>query len=362
MNVFDHPDFDDHEQVVFCSDPDVGLRAIIAVHNTRLGPALGGCRMWPYDSEAAALTDVLRLARGMTYKTAVAGLPLGGGKSVVIGHPRRHKSPGLMRAMGRAVDRLGGRYIAAEDSGTGVADLKAMAKETPHVAGIVEKRNPDGSVRTGDPSPVTAYGVFVGLQAAVRCRLGRTDLSGLRVAVQGVGNVGFRLAQRLVQAGARVWIADVYAEQAARAARELGVETVPPVAIFGLDVDVFAPCALGGAINERTLSQLRARIIAGAANNQLASPKLATEITNRGILYAPDYVINAGGIIDVHYERVGYDTATVLRHVEGIADTLEQIFRRAEAEGRSTAAIADQIAEERFRPAAERQPALSAHG
>ncbi len=362
MNVFKHPGFDDHEQVVFCSDPATGLRAIIAVHSTRLGPALGGCRMWPYDSEQAALTDVLRLARGMTYKTAIAGLPLGGGKSVIIGDPRRHKSAALMRAMGRAVDGLGGRYIAAEDSGTGVADLKAMASETPHVAGVAEKRNPDGSVRAGDPSPVTAYGVYVGLQAAVRFRLGREDLRGLRVAVQGVGNVGFRLAQRLVEAGARVWIADVYAEQAVRASRELDVEAVSPKAIFSLDVDVFAPCALGGAINDRTLPQLKASVIAGAANNQLAAPNLAAELTARGILYAPDYVINAGGIIDVHYERVGYQPTTVLRHVEGIAATLQEIFCRAEAEGRSTAEVADQVAEERFRPPPTRHQALRAHG
>jgi leucine dehydrogenase len=348
MSVFSHPDFDHHEQVVFCNDPKTGLEAIVAVHNTNLGPALGGCRMWPYETDAEALTDVLRLSRGMSYKSAVAGLPLGGGKSVIIGDPRRDKSPQLMRAMGVAVERLSGRYIAAEDSGTGVTDMKAMGTQTRHVAGIAEKRNPDGTVRTGDPSPATAYGTFVGLKSAVRSRLGTDDLTGLRVAVQGVGNVGFRLAKHLVEAGARVWVSDIYPDQVDRAVRQSGATAVAPEAIFGLEVDVFAPCALGGAINDDSLEVLKASIVAGAANNQLQSPHHGRLLAERNVLYAPDYVINAGGIIDVYYERVGHDMAQVLAHVDGIGNTLDEIFSRARDEGRTTAELADQVAEERF--------------
>ncbi len=348
MSVFSHPDFDHHERVVFCNDSETGLRAIIAVHNTHLGPALGGCRMWPYPTEADAVRDVLRLSRGMTYKSALAGLPLGGGKSVIIGDPRKDKSEALMRAMGSAVEGLGGRYIAAEDSGTGVADIKAMATQTAHVAGVAEKRNPDGTLRSGDPSPATAYGTFVGLKAAVRSRLGTDDLTGLRVAIQGVGSVGFRLAKHLTDAGARLWVTDIHPDQARRAVQELGVVAVAPDAIFDLDVDVFAPCALGGTINDQTLNRLRAVVIAGAANNQLQSLDHARTLAERDILYAPDYVINAGGIIDIHYERTGYETGPLTAHLEGIGDTLNEIFLRARQAGCTTAELADRIAEERF--------------
>lgn len=348
MSVFSHPDFDQHERVVFCHDSETGLRAIIAVHNTHLGPALGGCRMWPYSTEAEAIRDVLRLSRGMTYKSAVAGLPLGGGKSVIIGDPRKDKSDALMRAMGEAVEGLGGRYIAAEDSGTGVADMKAMAARTTHVAGVAEKRNSDGTLRSGDPSPATAYGTFVGLKAAVRCRLGTEDLTGLRVAIQGVGSVGFRLAKHLADAGARLWVTDIHPDQTQRAVRELGAVAVAPDAIFDLDVDVFSPCALGGTINDQSLERLRAVVVAGAANNQLQSPDHAHALAKRDILYAPDYVINAGGIIDIHYERTGYEAGRLMAHLEGIGTTLDEIFRRAGQAGCTTAELADQIAEERF--------------
>ncbi len=348
MAVFSTVDFADHEQVVFASDDKSGLKAIIAVHNSNLGPALGGCRMWPYASEEEALRDVLRLSRGMTYKSAMANLKLGGGKSVVIGNPRTGKTPELLAALARAVDKLNGRYIAAEDSGTSVEDMKFMAQYTPHVAGVKDKPT-DGGTRSGDPSPATAYGTFVGIQAAVKERLGRDSLEGLKVAVQGVGHVGLDLARQLKEAGARLWITDIHREAILHAARELDATVVAPDAIFGLDVDVFAPCALGAVINDHTVPQLKAKIVAGAANNQLAEPRHGMELMRRGILYAPDYVINAGGIIDVYYERVGYDHAAVKRHIEGIHDNLMEVFVRARKEERPTGEVADAIAEERFR-------------
>ncbi len=349
MSVFSTRDFADHEQVVFCSDARSGLKAIIAVHNSNLGPALGGCRMWPYASEEEAVRDVLRLSRGMTYKSAMAGLKLGGGKSVIIGNPRTDKSPELLAAFARAVDRLGGSYIAAEDSGTGVEDMKYMSQFTRHVSGIVDKPS-DGGTRSGDPSPSTAYGTFVGIRAAVRERLGRDSLEGLRVAVQGLGHVGLDLAHQLKAAGAKLWVTDIHREPLVRAAKELEATVVAPEEIFGLDVDVFAPCALGAIVNDHTLPQLKAKIVAGAANNQLAEPRHGAALMQRGILYAPDYVINAGGIIDVYYERTGnFDAAALKRHIERIEDNLMEIFARARQEERPTGEVADAIAEERFR-------------
>jgi leucine dehydrogenase len=347
MSVFSTKDFADHEQVVFCCDPDSGLKAIIAIHNRNRGPALGGCRMWPYASEEEAVRDVLRLSRGMTYKSAISNLDLGGGKSVIIGNPRTQKTDALLRAMARFVDSLGGRYIAAEDSGTSIDDIRIMRQETAHVAGIMDKES-DTGVRSGDPSPATAYGVFVGLKAAVKYGLGRDDLHGLRVAVQGVGNVGFDLARQLKEAGAKLWVCDIYEEQVQRAVKELGATPVGTDDIYDLDVDVFAPCAMGAIINDQTLSRLRARVIAGAANNQLAEPRHSEELQQRGICYAPDYVINAGGIIDVYHERIGFVREKLLRHIDGIFDTLMEIFERARREERPTAEVANAIAEERF--------------
>ncbi len=348
MKFFEHDDFDAHEQVCFCHDKDAGLRAIIAIHNTALGPALGGVRMWPYASEADALADVLRLSRGMTYKSALAGLPLGGGKSVIIGDPATGKSRQLMLAMGQAVHRLAGRYIAAEDSGTTVEDLKAMREVTPHVVGIQDKPTAQGGIRTGDPSPATAYGVFVGIRAAVAHRLRRDDLKGVRVAVQGVGSVGFKLAKRLAAQGARLWLTDIDADRARLACDELGAEQVAAEDIFTVDVDVFAPCAMGAVINDDTAARLQACIVAGAANNQLAQARHADTLAARDILYAPDYVINAGGVIDVALERESFDVDAVNARVEGIGATLSEIFARAAREGRNTSEIADQIARERF--------------
>jgi leucine dehydrogenase len=354
MSVFEHPELAGHEQIVFCHDPGSGLRTIIAIHDTTLGPALGGVRMWPYRDERQALEDVLRLSRGMTYKAALAGLALGGGKAVILGDPRRDKTPAMMRAMGRCIDRLGGRYLGAEDSGTGVADLKLMALETAHVVGIQDKQAANGR-RSGDPSPATAYGVRVGIQVAAARRLGRTGLAGLRVAIQGVGNVGLSLGRYLNEAGAALWVCDLHEEQLRRAVQELGAQAVAPEQVYDLAVDVLAPCALGAVINDDTLARLRARIVAGSANNQLAQPRHGRALAERGILYAPDYVINAGGLIDVANELTGHERARVLRQVEGIGDTLQQIFARAEAEGLATSDVADRLAEERLQAARARR-------
>ncbi|NIR31585.1 MAG: Glu/Leu/Phe/Val dehydrogenase [Gammaproteobacteria bacterium] len=351
MSVFNAPAFDDHEQVVFCHDGSAGLQAIIAIHNTNRGPSLGGCRMWAYASEQEALHDVLRLSKGMTYKSAMAHLDLGGGKSVIMGNPRQDKNERLLRALGRYVDTLGGRYIIAEDAGTSVEDMKAIGEATRHVVGIADKVTGEGGTRSGDPSPATAYGVFIGLRAAVKHRLGRDDLDGLKVAVQGVGHVGYKLAKQLHEAGARLWVSDIYDDEAQRAARDLGAAVVPPEHAYDQEVDVFAPCALGAVINDDTLPRMRAKVIAGAANNQLAEDRHGEELMRRNILYAPDYVINAGGLIDVAYEREpgGYDRDKMLRHIERIDDTLIEIFERADAERLPTSVVADKIAEERFK-------------
>ena len=347
--VFDHDDFAGHEQVVHCRDPATGLKAIIAIHNTNRGPALGGCRMWPYASNHDALTDVLRLSRGMTYKSAMANLDLGGGKAVIIGDPRTDKTEALLRSFGRFLQGLGGRFIVAEDSGTSVADIKIIAEESEYVAGIADKTTADGTLRSGDPSPATAYGVFMGIKAAVKQRLGRDHLEGLRFAVQGVGNVGYRLAKHLHENGARLWVTDLYDDRVKRAVAEFDAVAVGPEDIFALDVDVFSPCALGGAINDQTLTQLRAAVVAGAANNQLTQQRHGEELMQRGILYAPDYVINAGGIIDISLELFGFDQDKLDRRLEGIHDTLMEIFERAEREQLPSGVVADHIAEERFR-------------
>ena len=348
MPVLTHPEFDNHELVAYHRDPKSGLRAIIAVHSTALGKGLGGCRMWPYADEDEALTDVLRLSRGMTYKAAMAGLAQGGGKSVILGDPRRDKTPAMMRAMGRFVDTLGGRYIAAEDSGTSVADVRLMAEETRHVGGLT---GPEAQAagRTGDPSPATAYGVFVGIQSAVRWKLSRTDLRGLKVAIQGLGNVGYRLAKHLHEAGAKLWVTDLHAPAVERCVKELGATAVGMDQIFAVDAEVFAPCAMGAIINDRTLPQLKAGIVAGAANNQLATPRHGQALLARGILYAPDYVINAGGIIEIWYEGPGYDERKVRAHLDQIGQTLTTVFERAKQEQHPTGEIADRMAEERFR-------------
>ena len=308
MAVFTNAAFDNHEQVAFGQDRDSGLKAIIAVHNTRLGPAVGGCRMFAYASEYDALNDVLRLSRGMTYKSALAGLPFGGGKSVIIGDPRSDKTPELLHAMGRFVDSLGGRYVAAEDSGTGVADIRTMSEVTPHVSGLQE-----GAEHGGDPSPSTAYGVYLGIRTAVNHRLGADSMKGLRVAIQGLGNVGFHLAGFLKQDGAEVVGADVNADNLRRAVGVHGIEVVDPDLILSQEADVLAPCAMGAVLTERSIDSLRVGIVAGAANNQLEKEEQAIHLWDRGILYCPDFLINAGGIIDVYHQRIGSDKPVMRR-------------------------------------------------
>jgi len=345
MAVFDDPAFDAHEQVMFCDDPRSGLRAIVAIHNTSRGAALGGCRMWAYDDSDAALTDVLRLSRGMTYKSALANLPFGGGKAVVIGDPARDKSPALFRTLGRFVDSLGGRYTVAEDVGVGLDDVETMATETRHVAGV----RAGGS---GDPSPATAYGVFVGIKAAVKHRIGgepiqRDRLDGVSVAIQGVGHVGFELARQLAGAGAEVHVADIHGDRVERTVQELGARPVTGD-FMSAEVDVLAPCALGGVIDDASLPRIRAKVVAGAANNQLAEARHGPALRDRGILYAPDYVINAGGIINISYEGPDYEQSRAFSHVALIHDTLLAIFQRADRDGQASSDAADRLAEERF--------------
>jgi len=344
MSVFSNPSYDGHERVLFGHDGETGLKSIIAIHNTALGPAVGGCRMWPYESDAAALEDALRLARGMTYKSALAGLPFGGGKAVIIGDSRTEKTPALMRAMGRLVDELGGRYLVAEDVGTTVADMDIIATVTKHVTGT--------SNSGGNPSPYTAYGVFQGIRAAVEHKLRRNaELEGIDVAIQGLGSVGYDLARRLHGAGARLHVADINSEALTRAADEFGATTVDTHDIHAIDVDVFAPCALGGAINDQTIGDINATIVAGSANNQLGERRHGAELAARGILYAPDYVINAGGIIELAYSPDfgrEHDEDAIRTHIDGLYDTLMEIFERADEATAATNEIANKMAEERF--------------
>jgi leucine dehydrogenase len=347
MAVFDNAAFDHHERVLFCADPASGLRAIVAIHNTSRGPALGGCRMWPYRDAEAALTDVLRLSRGMTYKSALAGLPYGGGKAVILGDPARDKSPGLFHALGRAVEDLGGRYTIAEDAGITVDDVQQIGAATRHVAGV-----PAGG--SGDPSPATAYGVFVGIKAAVKHRIGgdairqHDRLDGLTVAIQGIGQVGWELARQLGAAGAKVLVTDIDPERVRRAERALGVDALAGDDFWSAEADVLAPCALGGGLDAEAVGRIRAKIVAGAANNQLATPEQGQQLARRGILYTPDYVLNAGGIINISHEGPDYDRGRAFAHVALIHDTLLTIFQRADQQGTATSDAADRLAEEHF--------------
>ncbi len=338
--IFNEHNFDDHEQVVFVSEPKSGLRAIIAVHNTHLGPAMGGCRMWKYANEAQAVNDVLRLSRGMTYKNAVAGLPIGGGKSVIIGDPKQDKTPALFEALGEALERLGGRYVTAEDVGTSPADMAHVARKTSYVAGL-------GA--SGDPSPYTALGCFVGAQAAVKHHLKRDSLDGLVVALQGLGHVGYDYARRLRAAGAKLIVADIDQAALQRAQEELGAQVVSIDAIYDVEADIYAPCALGATLNPDTLARLKVKIVAGAANNQLATADIGELLRKKDILYAPDFVINAGGIIKVCYEYLNKPESDVEAHVCTIGNTLTEVFERAEREGVATSVVADRVAEKRFK-------------
>ncbi len=333
-----------HEQVVYCFDHTTGLRALIGIHSTVLGPALGGCRMWNYANEHEAVRDVLRLARGMTYKAALAGLALGGGKSVIFGDPASGKSEALLRSFGRYVRSLGGRYITAQDVSISNADLLHIRKETEHVVGL-----PVEMGGTGDPSPMTALGVFNGIKAAVAHRLRRDSLRGVRVAVQGCGNVGAKLCHLLHNEGAELYIGDLDEAKTAPLVASCGAKVLDNEALLRAEVDVFAPCALGAVLHRASIVQLRAKIVAGGANNQLADERVHDEmLRTRHILYAPDYVINAGGLISVSYE-IKKLAGTAAEKTKAIYDTLLEIFHRAEQQGEGTGKTANRIAEERVR-------------
>jgi leucine dehydrogenase len=344
MSVFEHIDGDGYEQIVYCSDDSSGLKAIIAIHSTALGPALGGTRFYPYDTEQEALIDVLRLSRGMTYKAAAAGLDLGGGKAVIIGDPRRIKTEELLRAYGRFIETLGGRYITAEDVGTALEDMDTVRRESRWVTGC--SKTYGGS---GDPSPVTAYGVLQGIKACAVEVFGDASLKGRTVALQGVGKVGHALCGYLVEEGADVTIGDIDVDNLAKAVGDYGVKTTPLETIHAQECEIFAPCALGGGINDDTISELRCKIIAGAANNQLAREEHGDKLRDMGILYAPDFVINAGGLINVEDELRGYDRERALQKVDGIFKALQLIFGLARERNLSTARAAMEYAEDRIR-------------
>ena len=317
-----------HERVLFCSNPEVGLKAIIAVHSTVLGPGLGGVRMWPYKSLDEALLDVLRLSRGMTYKSAAAGLHLGGGKAVILGDPKKDKSEELFRSFGRYVESLHGLYITAEDVGTDMEDMEMVLAETRWVTGV-SASNGGG----GDPSPVTAFGVLLGMKAAAQWQLGDASLKGRTVAIQGLGNVGYHLARYVKDEGAKIFGTDIDTEATAKAKEELGVEIVPPGEILEVECDILAPCALGAVLNDRTIPKLRCKVVAGAANNQLENEdRDGQALHDRGILYAPDFVGNAGGLINVYNELQGYNRDTAMRMARGISNGMLRLFEIARAQ------------------------------
>lgn len=340
MAVFNHPEFDQHEQVVFCSDAETGLKAIIAVHSTRLGPAVGGCRLWDYVSDEDAIVDVLRLSRGMTYKNAMAGLPLGGGKSVIIGNAKTIKSEALFRAFGRMVHRLNGSYYSAEDVNITTHDIMQVNQETPFVAGLEGK--------SGNPAPFTALGTYQGIKAAAQHQFGSADLAGKTVAIQGLGSVGFYLCEHLHKEGAKLIVTDINQDAVNRAVTQFGATAVGLDEIYAVEADIYAPCALGATLNDETIPQLKAKVVAGCANNQLKRPEHGEKLRELGILYAPDYVINAGGIINVAFEMrpQGYNAAESTAKVMQIFDTLLNIFRRADADNAPTSTIADVMAQE----------------
>jgi len=344
VGVFDLINGEGYEQVVHFSDPQSGLKAIIAIHSTELGPALGGTRCYPYETEEEALVDVLRLAKGMTYKAAAAGLDLGGGKAVIIGDPQRIKSEELLRAYGRFVETLGGRYITAADVGTVLSDMDTVRRESRWVTGCSHTYG--GS---GDPSPVTAFGVLQGMKASALEVFGDASLKDRTVAVQGVGKVGFALCGYLVAEGAKVTIGDINLDNLARAVSTHGVETTSLDDIHKMEADIFAPCALGGGINDDTINEFNCKIIAGAANNVLARPEHGDKLRDLGILYAPDFVINAGGLINVEDELRGYDRERAMQKVTGIYKAMQLIYGLAKERGISTAQAAEEYAESRIR-------------
>jgi leucine dehydrogenase len=343
MELFKYLEKYDYEQVVFCQDKSSGLKAIIAIHDTTLGPALGGTRMWTYESEEAAIEDALRLAKGMTYKNAAAGLNLGGGKTVIIGDPRKDKNEEMFRAFGRYIQGLNGRYITAEDVGTTVADMDLIHEETDYVTGISPAF---GS--SGNPSPVTAYGVYLGMKAAAKEAFGTDSLEGKVIAVQGIGNVAYTLCEYLHKEGAQLIVTDINKDAVQRAVEAFGARAVDPNEIYSVECDIYAPCALGATINDDTIPQLKARVIAGSANNQLKDTRHGDIIHEMGIVYAPDYVINAGGVINVADELYGYNHERALKKVEQLYTSIEKIIEISKRDGVPTYVAADRMVEERI--------------
>ncbi len=342
--VFGQQSFNDHEQIVFCNDPDTGLKAIIGIHNTVLGPALGGTRMWNYATEWDALNDVLRLSRGMSFKSAITGLNLGGGKAVIIGDAKTQKTPELMKRFGEFVHSLSGKYITAEDVGMETADMDLVRTVTPYVTGISEDKG-----GAGNPSPITAYGVFMGMKAAAQYAYGSDNLEGKKVLVQGIGHVGEVLVEHITNEGAEVYISDINQQRLESVRDSYGAKIFTGENVYAADVDIYAPCALGATINDNTINALKAKVIAGAANNQLADENLHGHmLQERGIVYAPDFLINAGGIINVYAELENYDKQEIIRKTENIFDTTLEILAMAETDGITSHQAALKIAVERI--------------
>ena len=343
MEIFKYMEKYDYEQLVFCQDEASGLKAVIAIHDTTLGPALGGARMWTYASEENAIEDALRLARGMTYKNAAAGLNLGGGKTVIIGDPFKDKNEEMFRALGRFIQGLNGRYITAEDVGTTVSDMDLIHEETNYVTGISPAF---GS--SGNPSPVTAYGVYRGMKAAAKEAFGSDSLEGLKVSVQGLGNVAYKLCEYLHNEGAKLVVTDINQAAIDRVVNDFDAIAVAPDEIYAQEVDIFSPCALGAILNDETIPQLKAKVIAGSANNQLKDSRHGDYLHELGIVYAPDYVINAGGVINVSDELYGYNRERAMKRVDGIYDSIEKIFAISKRDGIPTYVAANRLAEERI--------------
>ncbi|MGE4347721.1 MAG: Glu/Leu/Phe/Val dehydrogenase dimerization domain-containing protein [Flavobacteriaceae bacterium] len=342
--VFGQESFNDHEQIVFCHDKDTGLKAIIGIHNTVLGPALGGTRMWKYNNEWEALNDVLRLSRGMTYKSAISGLNLGGGKAVIIGDSKTDKTPEMIKRFGEFVHSLSGKYITAEDVGTTTPDMDLIRDITPHVTGISESKG--GS---GNPSPITGFGVYMGLKAAAKFQFGTDNLEGKKIMVQGIGHVGETLVSYLTKEGAIVQIADINEEKLKEVANKYGASIYRGDDLYSEEIDIYAPCALGATINDQTVNKIKAKVIAGAANNQLANEIVHGQILkDRGIVYAPDFLINAGGIINVYGEIVGYGKEEALKRTENIYNTTLQTLNFAKENDITTHLAAFQVAQQRI--------------
>ncbi len=340
MKIFDYMEKYGHEQLVFCYDATSGLKAIIGVHDTTLGPALGGTRIWDYETEEDAIIDVLRLSRGMTYKNAVAGLNIGGGKAVIMGDPQTIKTEELLRAFGRYVESLGGRYITAEDMNATTKDMGIINDETDYVVGLEGK--------SGNPSPVTAYGVYRGILAAAEEAFGSTDLNGRVVALQGVGAVGYHVCKHLHEAGAKLIVTDIKKDNIDRAVQDFGAQAVAPDEIYGVECDIFSPCAMGAIINDFTIEQLKCKVVAGSANNQLAEDKHGDMLEEKGIVYAPDFVINGAGVMNVYEEIKGYDEKRAMARAAGVYDNVKKVFEIAKRDGIPSYKAADRMAEERI--------------